>query len=395
MPLFNLHIISLPDDNFKQSTLAQSLDLIYDTNSLKESLLHYQLPQLTDFKTFINNSSRDVTVAHYISSKEAHELNLGQSREKIEVDFKENSIINCKGHLYRILVMIEKALNSELEQQGLPPNDRFRIINYWCVNMSDFNTPHNSAARMELRPEENVTLVVVNWRGMGSKRVFRSIKGDHLNNRIAMSNSTCKHYGSKNVIAYSSHVMQAYKLFRASLGIKEGAQFAAIHIRSEKLGLREPRIPGVTAECIKELMRLKDVLALEKPLMRFIYLTDYNPHSSDTCKNCRGSRYVKKYLHKNGITATYFEPSHFNMTLDNGFAAAVDSQFLASANFLFLCGGGGYQGQISARFHKLKQQGTDSNSGEKKLFHVCNEDKKISKLISRESWTPTANETLQ
>ena len=120
--------------------------------------------------------------------------------------------------------------------------------------------------------------------------------------------------------------------------------------------------------------------------MKVFYITDYAPYSSDTCKNCKGSREMKKLLLQRTIHNTYFDPMHFNVTLDKGFAAAVESQFLASANFLFLCGGGGYQSQIAARFTSLQQR-KNMDYRQKNIFRVCIDDADVSRLL-RQSLTP-------
>lgn len=273
--------------------------------------------------------------------------------------------------------MIENALNNEL--QSLTSQNQFHIVKYWCINMTVFSTPHKSAMKMGFGEREDLSIVVVNWRGLGKTRVVRSsVKGLHLNNRVAMLDA-CKQRLSTswhNLISYSRPVLQTATQFAASLGLSPKDTFAAVHIRSEKLGLREPRLPGITKVCFEELMRLKDGLAHEYPSLKFIYITDYGPYSSDTCKRCRGSRDVKTYLLQRNIDITYFDPIHFNMTLDKGFAAAVESQFLSSASFLFLCGGGGYQSQIATRFQALKQK-----MNTKTVFRVCNNDSSISTLL--------------
>lgn len=379
-PLFLL------DDNFKKSNQpAHPLDLIYDISSLSNLLLKYKLPKLATFERFLQHGSRDVIVVHYISPKETHELIVmeGEVKKTIEGGFRVQPVVNCNDHLSRYRNTIEKALNDELGlYQSLTPRNQFHISKYWCVNMSAFSTPKESALKMEFGSGD-ATIVVVNWRGLGKgKFVKNSVRGFHLNNRIAMFNA-CSHHLStswRNIIYYSPIVEQTAQRYAVSLGLSPGDKFAAVHIRSEKLGLREPRLPGVTVGCFDELMRLKQRVAQEHPSIRFVYVTDYGLYSSDTCKKCRGSRDVKQFFLDRNIRNTYFDPAHFNVTIDSGFAAAVESQFLASANFLFLCGGGGYQNQISTRFDDLKYR-THSNDKEKAIFRVCNDDSDIHRLL--------------
>ena len=366
-------------------------------------MLGQGLPRLETFERFLSRAKREVTVAHYISPKETHELSVMKGRVKVQVEqgFAQSPVIDCKDHLSNYRQEVERALNQELSSSS--SMQRFRVTKYWCVNMSDFSTPKESAERLGLGGSESLTLVVVNWRGLGKRQVVRnSAKGLHLNNRVAMFNA-CRHHLSlawRNVISYSPLVLHTSRRFAHSLGLSfpnspppsssssssslalaaasTGTHtHAAIHIRSEKLGLREPRMPGVTKACFEELMRLRDALAAENPALRFVYVTDYAPYSSDTCRKCRGSKEIKKLLLGRNIHTTYFDPSRFNVTLDKGLAAAVEAQFLASADFLFLCGGGGFQSQIATRF--LESRGKSAT----RLFRVCNDDQDITRVLSK------------
>ena len=383
MPYF---FVSPSDDNYRQRTSAHNLDLIYNIHSITKVLFRHNLPSLADFKSFLR-SSKNIVVIHYISPKEIHELAVmkGDIKDKIRQEFKNNNVIDCKIHLHKYLKMIENALNYELRlssPDSMASQDQFTIIKYWCVNMSELTTPEETAIKMGLGPRDNVNIIIVNWRGMGSKSVVKnSAKGTHLNNRVAMINPCIHYFNSwKNLISYSPQIIKTSEQFTSSLGLLPGDIFAAVHIRSEKLGLREPRMPGVTTVCFAELMRVKNNLSLKYPSLRFIYITDYGPYSSDTCKKCRGSIDIKKYLKKLGIHPTYFEPALFNVTIDNGVAAAVESQFLSSANFLFLLGGGGYQNLIANRFQEKKRKMTASNK-QKILFKVCSNDSDINRLF--------------
>ena len=357
-------------------------------DSFSRLLFKHSLPRMATFGTFLEHASREVIVAHYISPKETHELVVmkGSTKSRLEKEFRQDPIVDCRDHLPAYSNMIEGALNRELNsRQPLTPlvtpggTHQFRVAKYWCVNMSEFSTPRKSALKMDFGTSKDVTIIILNWRGVGAKQVVRSsANGAHLNNRIAMMDA-CQHHLSlhhRDVIAYSPVVLQTSRLFATSLGIAPTDQYAAVHIRSEKLGLREKRIPGVTENCFEELMRQVGTLTEKHPLLKFVYITDYGPYSSDTCRKCKGSKDVYKLLLKRKIHTVYFDPARFNTTLDSGFAAAVESHFIASASVLLLCGGGGFQTQISARF--LNHRATDDRS--KGVLRVCSDDNSISKL---------------
>lgn len=380
-------LLFIIDDNLKRNSSAHSLDLIYDVNSLNELLHKNRLPKMATFDTFLREGSRNIIIAHYISPKETHELAVmkGKAKTRIEQGFKGHFIIDCREYLSHYRRRIERSLNGELlslHQSRLVPQKRFRVVRYWCVNMTRFTTPQETALEMEFGMKGGASIIIINWRGLGKTQVIKnSVKGLHLNNRIAMFNTCRQHFSTnwRDLISYSTLVEQTARQFAASLGLSPADMFAAVHIRSEKLGLREPRMTGVTTMCFDKLMRLKRSMTQENPSVKFFYFTDYSPYSSDTCKNnCKGSKEIKQSLIGENITATFFDPAHFNLTIDSGFAAAVESQFLASANFLFLCGGGGYQTRISARFQDMRH----SNDRHKDIFKVCTDDNDIYRLIN-------------
>lgn len=339
---------------------------------------------MATFDTFLREGFRNIIVAHYISPKETHELAVmkGKVKTRIERGFKGHFIIDCRDYLSHYRRKIEKSLNAELSlYRSLIPQNQFHVVRYWCVNMTRFTTPQETALEMEFGMEGGASIIIINWRGLGKTQVIKNtVKGLHLNNRIAMFNTTCRRTNWRDLISYSTLVEQTARRFAASLGLSPADMFAAVHIRSEKLGLREPRMTGVTTTCFDELMRLKRSIMQEHPSVKFFYFTDYSPYSSDTCKNnCKGSKEIKQSLIGANITTTFFDPAHFNnLTIDSGFAAAVESQFLASANFLFLCGGGGYQTRISARFQDMR----NSNDRHKDIFKVCTDDMDIYRLIN-------------
>ena len=364
-------------------------------DSFSQHILKLNLPRLANFKTFLQHAPRDVIVAHYISPKETHELVVmkGSVKSYLQHKFKQDPVVECKYHLLSYSNMIETALNRELNSH--PPltpvtsHGQFRVAKYWCVNMTEFSTPQRSAVKMDFGVSKDVTVVILNWRGVGKKQVVtNSAKGLHLNNRVAMMDACRHHLGMqwRDMITYSPTVLEASRLFAGSLGIAPTDAYAAVHIRSEKLGLREKRLQGVTQTCFEELLRQVGRLAQKHPSLKFVYITDYGPYSSDTCRKCKGAKEVYKHLLNRGIHTVYFDPAQFNFTVDSGFAAAVESHFLASASVLFLCGGGGYQGQISARFLSTEHNTLTTNDGGN-IFRVCSDDNDVSKLTKPSNLT--------
>ena len=387
------YIFVATDDNFNRTEEAHLLDIIYNITSFNQVLEMNRFKSLSTFDNFLRYSSRNVVVVHYISPRETRELPVmkGKVGDAIQAEFAKDYIVNCQEHLRDYLQMLEDSMNDEANSDSKVDSSSggdYRIIKYWCVNMTYSSTPQESAMKMGIDAEDDVTIVVVNWRGLGTKRVIKgSVKGKHNNNRVAMFNS-CKNYSFKNwrnLVTYSPGVSLAAKYFRQGLALKESDSYAVVHIRSEKLGLREPRMPGVTATCFQELERVTSTFAKKHPKVKFIYVTDYGPFSSDTCKKCRGSKDVRRFLNRRRIIPRYFNPSHYNMINDTGLAAAAESQFMSSANYLFLCGGGAYQNQIATRFQKQKRHrfGGSAGHGKKRIFSICNDDGDILALLKK------------
>jgi len=379
------------DDNFNRTEEARPLNLIYNITSFNQALEINRFPSLSSFDNFLRYSSRNVVVIHYISPRETRELPVmkGKVGEAIRAGFAKDYIIDCQEHLSDYLQMLEDAMNDQASSDSYKVDSSsggdYRIVKYWCVNMTYSSTPQESASKMGIDAEDDITIVVVNWRGLGTKRVIRgSVKGKHNNNRVAMFNS-CKNYSfRRSLIAYSPSVSLAARHFRLGVALKEGDSYAVVHIRSEKLGLREPRMPGVTATCFQELDRVTSMFVKKHPKVKFVYITDYGPFSSDTCKKCRGSKDVRRFLYRKHITPKYFSPSHYNMINDTGLAAAVESQFMSSANYLFLCGGGAYQNQIATRFQEKRHKfGRSAGHGKKRIYSICNDDSDILELLKK------------
>lgn len=339
---------------------------------------------MTPFQTFLMNAQRSLTVIHFISSaKEVHELPVmkGETGEILFIKFKRSNIVDCMHILEGYKALILKQLKYELQQLRLSSYADFQIVKYFCVNMSVMTTPEALSFSIGLsNPDQNESVITVNWRGIAAQTMLlHTAKGNHPNNRIAM-NSVCKNkkltkQDDHGFIRHSQLVVSTAKRFLKAKGL-DRVNYAAIHIRSEKMGLREPRFPGSFQMCLQKLSQAIENLTTIENNLSIVYITDYGPYSSDTCQRCKSGIKISKWLEEQNVTEMKFDPTTFNLPSDSGFAAAVEVNVLASAKYLIVCGGGAFQSQVISAFYRHHR---NSNAGNR-IVKVCTMD---SDLTSR------------
>ena len=380
---FNSRLYGLPnfkpDDNINASRLGQSLDTVYDIDKLGEVFARHGLPQPVRFQQFIEEAAREVVLLHFLFEKEAHELPvlLGGQRERISTAFQSSIIIDCADILQRYSKLVSSALSDLTYSLNLP---RFTITQYYCVNSSEMTSPGQLASRIGFGDEDDVTVIVVNWRGTSDKKtVFNSATGTHSNKRITMSGMCNISLAGHDYFQHSSVVKETAQRFIRDLGLTE--QFIAVHFRSEKVAMRGERYPSAIPLCFHEVVRIvKTLLKTKKHLLpssssfSVVYLLDTGPYSSDTCRSCRGGREMRELLQGEGLAVTTFDPVEYSLPADSGLAAAVEASLLSAASYLVLCGGGGFQNQVALGFlaHRMKRE----------LFQVCHTEGSLKALTA-------------
>ena len=372
--------LSLLDDNINATRSAEDLQLIFNTESIDNALTRNNFQKATPFQTFLTNAHRQVTVIHFIPFKEAHELPVmkGRTGELIATGFKHSNVIDCSKILNNYKQLILKNLNDEVRKLSPSPYPDFKIAKYFCVNMSVMNTPESLSSKVHLgNPDLNESVIVVNWRGTAAQAVLtNTAKGTHPNNRIAMD-SSCKLKKMSRAqvpILHSPLVLSTTKRFIEANGLLDG-NYAAVHIRSEKMGIREPRFRGAFKKCLEKLSHAIDRLPIKQENLSLIYITDYGPYSSDTCKHCGSGSYVLKWIESQNAEQLQFDPTEYSLPADSGLAAAVEADVLAFAKYLVVCGGGAFQAQVVEKFHREHRH---TNAG-RHVTRVCTEDSDLSR----------------
>ena len=367
------------DEKINNPQPAYDLNLIYDTEKLSSLLVKHKLPSLTNFDDFLKFASRQLIVIHYIPVNEVHELKVMSHRNgsQIRSELKRGSVVDCSSYLKGYGNRLTKALNEELKAASIQ-GSQFTVFKYICVNMSVLMTPQQLGTMVDIPSSGDMSVVIVNWRGTSKNTVINNAaKGAHLNRRISMANVCQVNILSglvAEVLPHSSLVSETVGAFANTVGLSEGQEFIAVHLRSEKIGLRESRFPKALEICIGELMTVRTQLANSHPDMNIIDFTDFGPYSSDTCKNCWSSKTARKMYIKLGIKPVHFDPILFDVPIDRGFASAVDIDLLASSSYLVLCGGGAFQSQVARRF--LASGKTDD-----RLIQVCVTDTAVADVL--------------
>ena len=362
-----------PDDNMEQKEPALDLSVIYDPFSLEAAVANLGLPPLVSFNDFLALAKRELVVVHFISDKPAHEIPVleGDTRTYLLEGFSHSNVVDCHSHLAAFASMLLQNLNYEAVSRRVSP---FTIHRYFCVNMSHLTTPRELASKIGIDSgDSNSSLVIFNWRGSSDNPVIKSsATGSHLNKRIMISEVEPRNPG---LIAHSDQVITATKHFLQYLNLT--GDYLAIHLRSEKIGFREPRFKGSTRACMDKVLRIRDQILTPTPSLQTIVITDYGPYSSDTCKHCKGGEAMKELLSEVGIVPVHYDPLLLGTVVDRGFAAAVEMRVLASARFLIVCGGGAYQSRMIQRF--LNGQ----PNAKQRLFTICVDDNDVKKLVNQ------------
>ena len=338
-------------------------------------MTRHHLPRLIKFNEFLQYSSRELIVIHFIPINEAHELKVMTkwNGSHIRSALKYDSVVDCAPYLQGYRAHLTKTLNWELQAASVR-GPQFNIVKYVCVNMSVLTTPPKLSAKVGIPSKGDASLIIVNWRGASKNAVItNSAKGAHLNKKVSMA-GVCRRSNVSRLISdalpHSKLVSQTARRFMKSIGLKPGQDFIAIHLRSEKIGLREARFRHALKACIDKLTAVRTELTIAHPNLTVIDMTDFGPYSSDTCRDCWSAKMASNKYEQLAIEPVHFDPASFNVPIDRGFASAVDVELLASSSYLVLSGGGAFQNQAALRF--LKNGRTKD-----RLIQLCTTDGQV------------------
>ena len=252
------------------------------------------------------------------------------------------------------------SLNTKLRK-----NQWFSANNCFCINASHPIDLDLLAQRCGLSYDRSYTVVMNNWRGITGRNELQSTPKRSTNNfrmLVPEFDSTRVYHPARDVYPYNSNVRSYAVEFRQDL--VKSSDFVAIHVRGEKLGLREERIPGYFKSCLQKALTILRT-ELIKPNTTVMFFSDSN---SITChSSCRGARLVAKVFEQEQINQVQFDPYKYGSYIsDKGFVAVVEQSLAAMAKDLILVGGGTFQAQLRTRFKSQSLSG--------KSYAICWED---------------------
>ena len=349
---------------------TRPFDIIFNETEVNEILHQKGQPPLVEFQKFVHDSVRDLTVLHFFYNGEDLKYfskiagNAVATRNGLISQLKNDFVIDCcqSPYVKKIMKLFLTSLNAKL-----PRRQWFNVSNCFCINASHPTDPDILAQRCGISYDGSYTVVMNNWRGVtGSKELRTTPKGVVNNFRLFVPKFDSSHLlnPARDVYPYNSIVRLYAMHFRHDL--VRSSDFVAVHIRGEKLGLRDKWIPGYFMSCWQKVLTVLQTNILRPSnTTTVIFFTDSN---SLTChSNCRGARLVAEVFKQEGIKQVQFNPySYGSPVSDKGLVAVVEQSLAAMAKHLVLLGGGSFQAQLRARFK------SQSSSG--KSYSICWED---------------------
>ena len=388
--LYGLNNLLL-DDYLNSSEVAYDLDLILRPDSLDSILREHGLHSMSDLDPMLRHGDRRLIFLHFVSSKPVKEYKISSPATKsfLANAFQKNSVVNCSSQpeLIQLSRLVTSNLNSRLEKLTESRTKPFHPHQYYCINMNYTLTPESLATTVGIG-KGNVSIVVINWRGTSSGGVVHSsARGSHASNRIAMKDGCFENKPhTPFTVQFSPSVLRAADGFMQTLGLVD-QQFMVVHLRSEKLTIRQGRFPRLLQNCVIEGLQMRDdILDRERRGrgeggVRVLYFSDIGPFGSETCRNCKAVEQVKRLFEKYRIEMTHFSPAQFDLPQDGGFVAAVEMTVMSRASHVILIGGGAFQGQVEVRY--LERQLSQNERLKKEAVKICSTDQQAQEITQR------------
>ena len=323
---------------------AFQLDLLYDRSQFNSLLEGYQLPPLVPMETFLSKAKRGLIVLQLFYNG----YTLGLYYPDVAARFNETYVFECsdKTFMKEMLDEFVKKLNSRT-------TNPFVVEACYCINASRAIHPNKFAEIIAIQGDSGASVVFNEWRGLSPSDAKKATDaGYKLNFRMFVPELKNVVFPNEHTVAfpYSSYVRGNASNFLRSLNVE--AEFVAVHIRSEKLGIKERWVKGYTTQCWAEVTKIlqEDILS-EHPNITVLYFTDYGPLGSISCKsNCGGATITSEALAKNGLNVSRFDPAMFNAVSDSGFVALVEQCAVSMSKYVILAGGGSFQSQVRQQF---------------------------------------------
>lgn len=385
----------LLDDYMNTTDTAYDLDLILDPDSVDSVLKQSRLRPTTSLEELLRHGDRNLIFLHFISTKPAREYKISSraTNHFLKSAFRKSAIVDCKDQpeLVKLSQLVASNLNARLGNTPLEtttPSQPFTVHRYFCVNLTHGLISTNLESDIK-HHSGNTTIVVINWRGTTNTSFIKSsAKGAHASKKTIM-HERCSDKASPKLhqVRFSQKVLSASEKFKQELGIGD-EQYVVVHIRTEKMFLRQSRFPRLLKNCIIEGLQKRDeFLSRQKERIKVLYFDDTGAFGSQTCKNCKGTGEYLRVLEGYKLSVSHFLPSHYNFPLDSGFVAAVEMNVMSHASHLILIGGGAFQNQLHLHYEDNQ---VDSNR-KTKAIRVCSTDQQAAE-VTRHFSSPSAHQ---
>ena len=382
--LYGLGDVKL-DEYFNTSAPAHPLGLIFNSSSFNYTLWQRGLPPAAPLREVLQFGRSEVVFLHFMAVKPTREYHIKSKNveQSIREGFLRSNLVDCS--IYTELVtlgnLIILRMNEQAERLQVAQKVPFYQGQYFCINMNHSTLPSELARHFRSTSGNELTIVVINWRGSSREAVMRtSAKGRHLNNRILMPGRCSVKKGGLLPVNFSQAVLHASQRFIRHLAVKMD-RYVAVHIRSEKIHLRQRRFHGLLGSCVAETINTVKLEKLFLHEMPVLFFHDLGRYGTESCRNCKVVRQLNTVLKIHNVTVTNFDPEIFNTTMDSGFVAAVEMETLARAKHLILAGGGAFQSQARMRFEVYHNQ----SSSYHRLISLCDSDHSAAKIVKYSS----------
>ena len=313
--------------------------------------------QLSSFKTFLKNASREVIMVHMVKTEADYNSTFSGSRDKV-IDANPIELFLSS------LDLLNKWAENVLKHQTKFAPFRFsRIILMdarptHALPLSVIKNNFGSIIDRQVSKYSSATVVFVNWRAITStvpRGSYYYIPG--------FSPRPCQ---GVDLIKYSRAVINASLLFSQSLN--DSGTTVGVHIRGERL---LTQYKGNIANCFKKLDYFLHNLTLNESRLGVRIVHDLGEYGTMSCNSgvCSKERkgFVSKVL-KLGYPVVSFDPAKVSFALAiPGFVAFVEAEYLSNVDVLVTLGWGGFQNGILRRF-MLQHTGI----GRGKSHQICN-----------------------
>lgn len=361
--LFGLkHLVITKDTAVVHNDVPLSLRELLDIDKLNAIICNHGLSQLAPMQEFIERSSEEVIVVHFIHHiNNPNDLNIPDDiKTHLTTQFSNSPVVDCRSLLQQYLQRISNVL--QLETEGKRDH---MITQYYCVDATKLISTNDLAKMIGIADMEEFTVIVVDWHGYSKKSmVYNSAHGPHINKRATLRASYNGPSFTDVTLPHSQRVINASEKYL--LYAKITTPFIAIHIRSEKIGHVQLTHKGFVLHCINNMLAITEELKKQHSISSVVICIDAGETGSDSCANCRGGSETLQILRNRGLDVTHFNPSVIGEIHDNGLIALVEMNILSHGDHLIVVGGGSYQNQTEQNFINYH-----SISYTTKIHHVC------------------------